>query len=383
MKLDKIEIQILEFPPYARYKDGIIPPGRPLTWQFPLITMYTDNGLVGHTMIYGPQGDGPGMADILLKTYWPEIAGKDPRDTEVIWKCLMRKQRDLYNLSHTLTGVVDVALWDIKAKAEGVPVYKLLGEVRNKMPCYASCRSVDHSPEEFAEEALNLKEQGFHGYKIQVFGGDPEWDAECLRKTREVVGEDYPVMIDPNSKLSLEGALKFGKSADEYKAYWLEEPCDESDLFAYKRLTRELETPILAGETLSLQAMKNYFHEEAMDLVRGDVLIKGGITGLRKLTDTCLENGYKLEIHTTNTPILDLANFHVACSVGETTFIENHHPIFRFALENNPMDIDSEGWIHIPDKPGLGIELDHDWIKAHTTDVMTSHTASRGRDCPT
>lgn len=135
MKLEKIEIQILEFPPHARYKDGVIPPGRPATWQYPLITLHTDDGLVGHSMIYGPHGDGPGMADILLKTYWPEIVGKDPRDTEGIWKRLMRKQRDLYNLSHTLTGVVDVALWDIKAKAVGLPVYKLLGEVRNKMPC--------------------------------------------------------------------------------------------------------------------------------------------------------------------------------------------------------------------------------------------------------
>ena len=377
MKLDRIEIRILEFPPNARYKDGKIPPGRPQTWQFPLIQLHTDEGHVGHTIIYGPHGDGPGMAEIFLKTFWPEIVGKDPRDTEAIWKRLMRKQRDLYNLSHTLVGVVDVALWDIKAKAAGLPIYKLLGEVRNTMPCYASCRSVNHSPEEFAEEAVKLKEQGFHGYKIQVFGGDPDWDAECLSKTRQAVGEDYPIMVDPNAQYSLESALTFGRMADEYGTYWLEEPCDEADLFAYKQLTEQLKTPILAGETLSLQAMQNYFHEKAMDLARGDVLIKGGITGLRRLADSCTELGYKLELHTTNTPILDMANFHVACSIKDTTFIENHHPIFRFALENNPMEIDNEGWIHIPEGPGLGITLDHDWIKAHTTHMMTGPKASQ------
>jgi len=371
MKLDKIEITILEFPPHARYKDGKIPPGRPQTWQFPLIKLHTDDGLVGHSMIYGPHGDGPAMADILRKTYWPEMKGRDPRDTEAIWNRLMRKQRDLYNLSHTLTGVIDVALWDIKAKAEGLPIHQMLGSVRNKMPCYASGRSVDYSPQEFAEEAGALREQGFQGYKIQAFGADPGWDVDCLRKTREAVGDDYPIMVDPNAQLSLEDALTFGKSADEFGAYWLEEPCDESDLFAYKTLTENLKTPILAGETLRLQEMKNYFHEGAMDLARGDVLIKGGITGLRKLADTCKEHGYKLELHTTNTPILDVANFHVACSIEETTFIENHHPIFRFALADNPMEIDSEGWVHIPDKPGLGIELDHDWIKAHSANSQS------------
>ena len=367
MKLDRIEIRILEFPPNARYKDGIIPPGRPQTWQFPLIQLHTDEGQVGHTMIYGPHGDGPGMADIFLKTIWPEIAGKNPLEIACLWKQLMRKQRDLYNLSHTLTGVADVALWDIRGQTEGLPVYKLLGEVRNKMPCYASCHSVEHSPEEFAEEAVALKKEGFQGYKIQVFGGDPKWDTQCLIKTREAVGEQFPVMIDMNAQLSLEDALSFGETADELGAYWLEEPCDESDLFAYKNLTENLKTPILAGETLSLREMDNYFHARAMDLVRGDVLIKGGITGLKKLADRCAETGYGLEIHTTNTPVLDVANFHVACSIEKTSFIENHHPIFRFALADNPMEIDSEGWIYIPEKPGLGIGLDEAWIEAHTS----------------
>ena len=374
MKLDSIEIRILEFPPNARYKDGIIPPGRPRTWQFPLIELRTDDGLVGHTMIYGPQGDGPGMADILLKTFWPEIAGKDPRETDKIWSRLMRKQRDLYNISHTLTGVIDVALWDIKAKAEGLPIHQMLGSARNKMPCYASCRSVEHSPEEFATEAVALKEQGFQGYKIQVFREDPDWAAQCLRKTREAVGKDYPIMVDPNAKLNLESALTFGKCADEYGAYWLEEPCDEANLFAYKQLTEELKTPILAGETRTLPEMDNFFHERAMDLVRGDVLMKGGITGMKRLADKCEETDYGLEIHTANTPVLDVANFHVACSIEKTTFIENHHPIFRFALVDNPMEIDSEGWIYIPETPGLGITLDEDWIEAHTSIQQKANT---------
>lgn len=374
MKLERIDIRILEFAPHSRYKDGIIPPGRPQVWQFPYIELITDEGHVGRTMIYGPHGDGPGMADIFLKTYWPELAGKDPCDIESIWMGLMRKQRDLYNLSHTLTSVADVALWDIKGQDQGQPIYRLLGGVRTRMPCYASCRSVNYSPDEFAEEALAMREQGFHGYKIQVFGGDPEWDADCLRKTRNAIGEQFPLMIDMNGQYSLEQALAFGGVADELGAYWLEEPCDEADLSAYQRLTEALQTPILAGETRTLSEMGNFFSIDALDLARGDVLIKGGITGLRKLADQCAQRGCGLEIHTTNTPVLDVANFHVACSVEETTFIENHHPIFRFALAENPMEIDSDGWIYIPGNPGLGVTLDEAWIKAHTSIRQNART---------
>lgn len=372
MKLERIEIQILEFPPNARYKDGVIPEGRPKTWKFPLIAIHTDEGLTGYSMIYGPHGDGPGLADILLNTYWPQIAGKNPCDTESIWNLLMKKQRDFYNLSEALTGVIDVALWDIRGKSENIPVYELLGPKRKAMPCYASCRSPDYSPKEYAEEALELKEAGFKGYKIQVFRKDPIWAATCVARVREAVGEDYPIMVDPNSHWEVEDAILFGIAVNPYKVYWLEEPCDEKDLFAYKQLTQALDIPILAGETLTLAAMKNFFHESAMDLARGDVLIKGGITGMRKLADSCEVFGVGLELHTTNTPILDVANFHVACSIQNTTYIENHHPIFRFALKNNPMEADKNGFVHLPEKPGLGIELDEDWISHHTVARMTA-----------
>jgi len=372
VKLQEIEIIILGFPPHSRYKDGIIPPDRPSVWQFPLVKLKTDTGITGHSMVYGPHGDGPAMADILLKTCWPEIRGSDPRDVESLWHRLFRKQRDLYNLSCTPTSVLDVALWDIRGQDRGLPLYKLLGGVRESLSCYASCRSPAYTPEEFAEEALRMKERGFHGYKLQVFSADPAQAAACLRATRAAVGSDYPLMVDLNGQLSLENALVFGRVADECGAFWLEEPCDEGDLHAYKELTRSLKTPILAGETSRLQDIPNFLRRGALDIARGDVLIKGGVTGFRKMIDWCEQAGYGVEPHTTNTPVLDVANFHVACTIPKTTFIENHHPIFRFALKNNPMEPDSNGRVHIPKTPGLGIELDTDWINFHTVSVLTA-----------
>lgn len=371
MKLTRLKIDILEFPANARYPDRVVPPGRPPNWHYPLLTLATDEGIEGYSMIYGPHGDGPAMADIVAKTFWPQICGENPLDTERIWSNLMRKQRDYYNLSQALTGVIDVALWDIRAKSLGLPLHRLLGSRRQSMPCYASSRSPSYSRDEYAAEASDLKSQGFRGYKIQAFGGDPLHDAASLRTTREAVGPDFPIMLDMNSQYTLTDALTLGKLADEIGAYWIEEPCDESNLHAYQTLARKLDTPILAGETSRLAEMRNFLAAGALGYARGDVLIKGGVTGMLKLAHACELFGYDLEMHTTNTPLLDVANFHVACHLKSTTFIENHHPIFRFGLVNNPMDADSRGMVHIPEKPGLGVELDEDWIQAHTCETRT------------
>ena len=109
-----------------------------------------------------------------------------------------------------------------------------------------------------------------------------------------------------------------------------------------------------------------------MTMARGDVLIKGGITGLSKAMHACELFGFNLEIHTANTPLLDVANLHVACASRNTSLVEVHHPIFRFSLKKHPFDVGTDGCAHLPAGPGLGVELDLDWIEDHTADFLQS-----------
>jgi L-alanine-DL-glutamate epimerase-like enolase superfamily enzyme len=94
--------------------------------------------------------------------------------------------------------------------------------------------------------------------------------------------------------------------------------------------------------------------------------MKGGITGLRKAMAAAELFGLPLEIHTANTPLLDVANLHVACAAANTEFVENHHPVFRFGLKRHPLEIDADGCARLPAGPGLGVELDLDWIDDRT-----------------
>jgi L-alanine-DL-glutamate epimerase-like enolase superfamily enzyme len=366
MKITGFSTRLLEVDARARYKDGRVPPGRPVVWNYPLLTIHTDAGIEGHSMAYGPHGDGAALAENLHAIYRPELMGENPLNTEKIWQRLWRKQRHLYNQRDSLLGVVDVALWDLKGKATGLPIARLLGTFRDRMPCYASARSEHYSVEEVAEEATRMKASGFHGYKLQLRSG-PAADIPRLRAAREAVGATFPLMQDPNAGYSLHEALQVGRVLDELNYHWYEEPIPDQNLSSLQLLATQVRTPLLLGETVRLTELPAYLRAGIGSMLRGDTLMKGGITGLRKAMAMAELFGVPLEIHTANTPLLDVANLHVACSAANTQFVENHHPVFRFGLKHHPLEIDAEGFAHLPVGPGLGVELDFDWIDRHTT----------------
>jgi L-alanine-DL-glutamate epimerase-like enolase superfamily enzyme len=129
---------------------------------------------------------------------------------------------------------------------------------------------------------------------------------------------------------------------------------------------------LLVGETVRLTELPHYLSAGVGAMLRGDTLMKGGITGLRKAMAAAELFGLCLEIHTANTPLLDVANLHVACASANTQFVENHHPIFRFGLKNHPFNTNADGYAYLPTGAGLGVELDHDWLETHAGEVRRS-----------
>lgn len=365
MTITGITTRLIELDPRPRYKDGRIPAGRPRVWRFPLLTVHTDDGLEGHATAYGPHGDGAALAEILHEIFAPEVVGENPLESERIWQKLWKKQRHLYNERDSLLGVVDVAIWDLRGKIAGLPIAKLLGAHRDRMPAYASGRSELFTAEEIFEEARRVKAAGFHGYKVQLRAG-PVADVPRFRAAREAVGPDFPLMQDPNALYTYSEALEVGRVLDELRFHWFEEPLPDQHYTMLEQLARQIRTPLLVGETSRLTELPHYLGRGLGAMVRGDTLMKGGITGLRKAMAAAELFGVDLEIHTANTPLMDVANLHVACAAANTQFVENHHPIFRFGLKKHPLDVDERGYAHLPTHPGLGVELDWDWIENHT-----------------
>lgn len=350
----------LWYAPYA------VPDDYTAYFDFPLTIIKTDEGIEGYTMDYCPLGQGYGSAYAVHDIYYRILKGKNPLHHEAIWQECRALQRHLYNFREAIWGNLDVALWDIKGKKTNLPIVDLLGRYRNKVPVYASCPpQTIPSEQALVEQVLQKKEQGFKGVKLQLFDGVDD-ALPKVRKAREVAGEDFSLMLDCNATMGFDEALKMGYALDDLKYEWFEEPIPDANIVLLKKLSAAIRTPILAAETVGLFELPQYMNEGVIDIVRGDVHHKSGITGVLKALGMCEMMGYGFEIHTAASPLLDVANLHVACATRLSRFLESHHSMFRFGLKNSPLEIREDGCQHCPDGPGLGVELDWDWLDNHT-----------------
>jgi L-alanine-DL-glutamate epimerase-like enolase superfamily enzyme len=363
--ITQIETRVVEFDALPRYGGKPVPKGRPRTWRYPWVTLRADDGTEGHSTAYGPHGDGPAMAEVIHEVYAEVLLGHDATDTDGLWQKLTAKTRHLYHLSDALVGVLDVAAWDLRGKLAGQSVAGLLGQQRTHVPAYRSSHLFEPTIQEICDEVLLSRADGFRGFKLQFRDGLAR-DVPRLRAVRETVDADFPLMQDSVAGYGLTDALALGRVLDELDFLWYEEPVSDYDTAGLIALSKQLKTPILAGETLPLAALGTFAEATRLPMLRGDVLIKNGITGLHRAFGLARERGVNLEIHSAGSPLLDVANLHVACANQNGQFLELHHPIFHLGLLDTPLKIDARGQVHVPTGPGLGATIDWAWVDAHT-----------------
>jgi L-alanine-DL-glutamate epimerase-like enolase superfamily enzyme len=343
-------------------------------FEFPVTTLFTDEGIEGYTMDYCPLGQGRSSAYAVHDIYYHDLIGRNPLNTEAIWQSMRMKQRHLYNFRESIWSNLDVALWDIKGKAAGMSIATLLGKYRDSVPTYSTCPpQTIRTVEDVVHAVTRKKAEGYVGAKLQLLGG-PEEDIPSLVAAREAVGDDFVLMLDSSASLTFEQALKIGCTLDELGYEWFEEPVPDAHIVQLRKLAEALKTPVLAAETVGLMELPHYMADGAIDIVRADVHHKGGITGMWKALGMCEMMGYSLEIHTAGSPLLDVANLHVGCATRLSRFLESHHPMFRFGLKNDPLVIREDGHQYVPEGPGLGVELDWDWLDNHTVEIIRGDT---------
>ncbi len=375
MKITGITTRIVRRSSDQWYAPHPVLAGYPAYFDFPFTTLYTDAGIEGYTMDYGPLGQGVASARALHDIFYNDLVGHDPLNHEAVWQAFRMKQRHLYNFREAIWGNIDVALWDIKGKAAGMPIAVLLGKYRDRVPVYSTCPpQTVTTPEDLRLQVETKIRQGFQGIKLQLSGGSRA-DIPKLRLAREIAGDDFPLMLDSSAVLTFEDALKIGYELDDLRYEWFEEPFPDAHIVQLKKLSQAIRTPVLAAETVGLFELPHYMIDGAIDIIRGDVHHKSGITGAMKAIGMCEMMGYGFEIHTAASPLLDVANLHVGCATRASRFLESHHPMFRFGLKGSPLEIREDGCQHCPTNPGLGVEIDWDWIDDHTVQVLKDQDA--------
>jgi L-alanine-DL-glutamate epimerase-like enolase superfamily enzyme len=375
MKITAIESRVIGYDVAEAWGEGVLPEGINTSWyEYSFDTFHTDEGVIGYTMQNANLRDGAAITDVLHDLYAPQVIGEDPIASEALWQKLRRLNRHAYNLSDGIAGAIDVAVWDIRGKVAGLPIASMLGLAREKIPAYATARNIDPTPEDVYTEAAERKAQGYHGFKVQFYNG-LDRDIPRFRAAREAVGDGYPLMEDGVGMYTYTEALAAGKVLGELNYEWFEEPIPDRNLFQLQRLTDQLDVPILAGETSRVHELAEMIRMGACDIARGDVHMKEGITGLHKAAGMADLLGFELEVHGINQPLLDTANLHVALSMSNGRWSETFHPIYYRGLKGGPLDIDAEGYKHLPAGPGLGVELDWDWLDDNTRSTRRTPTA--------
>lgn len=255
--------------------------GKKSELEFLVIRIVTDEKIEGHS--FGFAGRGAKMAgQIAATSVKPWLLGKDPLYREAWWHESRVQDRWWGHTPIYTYGPFDIALWDIAAKKSGLPVYKLLGAYRNKVPAYAS--SLLHpTPEDYAKEAVACKERGLHGYKLHP-PGDYDFDLTAYKLCRQAVGDDFILMADPVAAYNHQQALRMGRELEKLSYYWLEEPLYDVDFYGLQKLTAKLDIPICGTEVLagSHYSAAHCIHAGIVDMVRTDVSWKGGITAVMK-----------------------------------------------------------------------------------------------------
>ena len=345
--------------------------GKPGTTPSLLVRVLTDEGVEGNCGEMWPAVVAGGIVKFIETYMRPILVGQDPIYREDLWQKIWRISRNI--MPHQfLQGLIDVCLWDIGGKAANMPIYKMLGAYRDKILVYASSQG-RATPEEVGEEALAYKDMGWKGFKLHSWDAwttDPKRDVDDCVAVRKAVGDDMAIMHDPYGKYNRAEALWVGRRLEELNFLWLEEPMKEWDIEGYAQLCEALDIPILGPEIIagSMFSTPEYILRRAVDIVRSDVIFKGGIGPVKKTASMAEAFGMNCEVHLCFSPLSQAANLHVIGSLKNTTFFEVMTPRETFnAGVIEDIKIDKEGYAHVPDKPGLGLELDWKSINTHKT----------------
>lgn len=380
MKIADIRVTVFSYTAYnVQDSHGHSHPGPARMVNQALLTVITDSGHEGYAF-QSPEQLRPAVVD---KYFRPAVIGEDALARERIWKRISYMQRGSGGLmTDRALNALDQALWDLAGRITGQPVYKLLGGFRDRIPAYGSIMCGDElegglaTPEDYANFAKTLVARGYKAIKIHTWmppvkdAPSVERDIAACAAVRDAVGSDIALMLDGYHWYSRSQALRIGKSLEELKFAWFEEPMDEASMSSYAWLSSNLEIPVIGPETASgkINVRAEWINSGACDILRAGVLRVGGISPTMKIAHLAEAHGMNCEIHGNGA-----ANLSICLAIENCAWYERGllHPFSDYETPpaflkqiSDPMD--EEGFVRSTELPGLGEDIDFDYIREHT-----------------
>jgi L-alanine-DL-glutamate epimerase-like enolase superfamily enzyme len=341
MKIVAVETEVTERPVKHQFvwRKGL--PGSGTTNITTRLTIRTDDGLEGHAEV----ARGTIFVDLVERRLREMLIGQDPLLKEHLWREVWEIDR-IEELPLYALGVVDIALWDLNAKYANLPLYKMIGGARDRIPAYASTVTFRDTAE-FLDVADQCLAYGFTAIKLHAWG-DPKRDARLGQDLRNHVGPDIALMYDGSAGFDLIDAIYVGRALHEAGFLWYEEPMREFNINAYKLLAESVDIPLLSAETSdgAHYNVADFIRFGAAHMVRTSTHYKGGITGGLRVAHLAESFNMRAEVHGGGP-----ANLHLACAIPNTTYYES-------LITSNPIEVEPgigrDGMISPPQVPGIG-----------------------------
>lgn len=337
------------------------------------VKVLTDQGLYGIGEAYSA---GPDEATVkVIEDFKTWLVGQDPRNVQYLFDLMYNTTRFPGGLvvNAAISGI-EHALWDIAGKSAGVPVWALLGgRMRNKIRVYQSIGG--NSPEEAAESAKKLVETfGYTALKMGIaapgdmpFNQATRLSAARVAAVRQAVGPDIDIGVDVHTKfVEVQRAARLAKAIEPYNPMWLEEPIRPENFDAMKKLSEQVNIPLASGESnYGKYEFKALIASQALDYVQPDICLCGGVLEMKKIAAMAEAQYMLVAPHNPMSPLATAINVHFAASTPNFHILEYAAPTSgsRKDVLKEPLMVQKDGYLEIPNKPGWGVELNEEAFK--------------------
>lgn len=320
-----------------------------------IVTIITNEGLRG--VGYGYTGCVDLFRDLLI--------GEDPLCNEHLWcKMWVPKLVGRRGLTTRSISAIDIALWDLKAKAAGMPLYKLLGGAKHAVPVYAAGGYYQQGKDMKAlqDEMKEYVNSGVKAVKMKVGAVDMETDAKRVEAVRHAIGPDIKLMVDANCAYSVMDALRFARMIEAYEPYWFEEPIEPDDYDGMRELTQKTTIPIATGENeYTRYGFQDLIRRSGIRILNADVYIAGGITEFMKIAALAQANGCVIAPHGSHT-----IHSHLTCAIPNSSILEYYPERFDEVgqqIYTHRLTLNSDGTVSPPDVPGHGFDPNYEALE--------------------
>ncbi len=352
-----------------------------------LVQLLTDQGVTGVGDAAVAYGTGAASAAAMIKELVQQfVVGKDPFAIEAIWSAMYDGTfwaKGGGTIIFAGISAIEQALWDIKGKCLGVPVYELLGgKMRDKVRVYAngwSFRCV--TPEDFAREAQKVIKDGYKAIKMYPLA-TPELDPDghirhvslrsvdaaveqralaSVKAVRDSIGPKVDLLLDMSAELTTDAVIRLGRKFEDWNIALFEEPVDPSDVEALKKVSEHVNIPIATGERIYTRyGFRRIMETRAADILQPDVGNTGGIMETKKIAAMAEAYSMRIQPHNCSSPVCTAASLQLDAAIANF-YIQELYPYRlpeHFAVVDHAPELDvRDGYMPIPSKPGLGVEL--------------------------